>query len=124
MFALLDITNVKEFRDALPAGTEITAKGDRYHIAFKDHQLWLQVVRRTDTRWVAIANSSPKTFKWLQGRLDGTKVRQLTKELYLSRAAQFAALGLGPETRKGRLAFKAPHVICGNSPWTYLDDED
>lgn len=128
--AIIDLASRQELANALPEGREIDqSQAPLYRVSFQaggqSVQFFVYELLRNQNRWVGVVVGPRRFLARLKDRLpaDG-KVRELTKELYLSRKAQFENLGLVEELRNGRRAFKLPHVICGQSPWVDLEDDE
>lgn len=107
----------------LPEAVSVSKRGKIWHLSYGSEQLFTRVVHETDTRWIAIAVGTIAALQWVRSRLDGAKVRRLTKELYLANEQQLTAIGLPREVVAGRAVLRLPHVICGQSPFVHLDQD-
>lgn len=106
----------------LPKAVNVSRRGKIWHLSHEAEQLFTRVVFENDTRWIAIAVGTVAALQWIRSRLDGAKVRRLTKELYLANEKQLTAIGLPREVVSGRAVLRLPHVICGQAAFIELEE--
>ena len=107
----------------LPAEAEVQVQGPLRKISYNGRMAYLWKQWENANRMVFCFAGPLAAAQWLQSRLtDGDNAYRLTRELYLANQAAFTTIGLVPETHNGRQAVRLPHVVCGQSPWIYLED--
>lgn len=106
----------------LPASVSLKRRANRFLLRHETkgtcHALLLW---QNATRWVAFVVAPPKAAQWFEEHF-GADVYPLNHASWQARKAQLAVVGLVGEMRNGVEVLRAPHTICGKSPYIYPEE--